>query len=363
MKTLLLTLEFPPFKGGIANYYGNLANYWPINEKLIVIDNSRGELMPDRRFMSWRAAFGTLRRRMAKNDIDYVLVGHVLPLGTVTWFLSFFRSFRYAVILHGLDLSAATMMPRKRFLTRLILKRADRIIAANSYVAEKAVALNSSFKEKIRVINPGVPAGTPNINAIYLNDLKNKYELNGKTVLLSLGRLVRRKGVDQVISALTQIPESVLDNLVYFIVGAGDEEDYLRSLVTSKLRGKVVFLGEVSELDKWSWLKLCDIFIMPARDIKGDFEGFGIVYLEANLNSKAVIAGKAGGVKDAVVDGYNGILVDPEDIFSIKEAIIKLATDKALCDTLGEQGRQRALADFNWEKQVLKIVSLIKSGK
>jgi phosphatidylinositol alpha-1,6-mannosyltransferase len=99
---------------------------------------------------------------------------------------------------------------------------------------------------------------------------------------------------------------------------------------------------------------------MPSRDIKGDFEGFGIVYLEANLFGKPVIAGFSGGVKDAVVDGYNGLLVDPESIEEIKKGIIKLATDPGLCRQLGEQGRIRASRDFSWEKQVEKIVQTIE---
>ena len=301
-----------------------------------------------------------LKRKIIKSHIDYVLVGQILPLGTVTWLLSLFQPLKYAVFLHGLDLTAALKTSRKRWLSRLILNKAKTIICANSYVAEKAGEFYAPLKEKIVIIDPGVPGGVPNTNPVILEELKDKYNLAGKTVLLSLGRLVRRKGVDQAITAFAELPQPLLDNLIYFIVGAGDEEDYLRGLVSSKFIGKIVFLGEISEDDKWAWLKLCDIFIMPARDIKGDFEGFGIVYLEANLNGKAVIAGSAGGVRDAVIDGYNGLLVDPEDTGSIKQAIIKLATDPIMRAKMGQQGRERALKEFNWEKQVAKVVAAIK---
>ncbi|MBU4015184.1 glycosyltransferase family 4 protein [Patescibacteria group bacterium] len=108
-----------------------------------------------------------------------------------------------------------------------------------------------------------------------------------------------------------------------------------------------------------AWYKICDIFIMPARNIKGDFEGFGIVYLEANLAGKPVIAGNSGGARDAVENGVNGLLVNPEDINEISNAIIKLAQDENLRKKLGEQGRERSIREFSWEKQAEKIYNCV----
>ena len=96
---------------------------------------------------------------------------------------------------------------------------------------------------------------------------------------------------------------------------------------------------------------------MPSRQIKEDFEGFGIVYLEANLCSKPVIAGDSGGVRDAVKNGINGLLVNSENIEEITEAVIKLAKDKNLREKLGRQGKERVIKEFNWEKQTKKIIS------
>lgn len=360
MKTLLLTLEFPPFKGGVANYYGHLANYWPLGENLLILDNSRGELVSGRGFFAWWPGFSALKEKLRLSRIDYVLVGQILPLGTITWILSLFRPLKYAVILHGLDFSSALRVPRKRFLARLILKRADKIICANSYTADKVAGFCSGAAEKTAVINPGVPAGVPQAADGELAELRNKYELNDKIVLFSLGRLVRRKGFDQVIQALTALAAEGVDNLVYCLAGRGADEVYLRSLVPAEMIDKVIFLGELTEKDKWQWLELSDIFAMPARDLDGDFEGFGIVYLEANLCGKPVIAGRAGGVADAVVDDQTGIIVDPEDLNDLKEGIRRLAVNPELRKTLGEQGRTRALNEFNWEKQVMKLLRVIK---
>ncbi len=360
MRTLLFTLEFPPFKGGVANYYGNLVTYWPIDENLWVLDNQQGRLQRGSGFLAWRYAYGALKRKVNKSKIDYVLVGQILPLGTVTALLSLFQPLKYAIFLHGMDLSYALKIRRKRLLAKFILRRADKIICANNYVATKVIDFYPAGQEKITVLNPGIVIGHPNIDSQKLQKLSDIYHLENKINLFSLGRLIKRKGVDQVIRALAEIPESLLNNLVYFIAGSGQAEDYLRALVPPKLNSKIIFLGNLSETDKWLWFKKADIFLMPAREIAEDFEGFGIVYLEANLSSLPVIAGRSGGVADAVIDGYNGLMVDPENIISIKEAIIKLATNADLRQELGEQGRIRAIKNFNWEKQVSKLLKIIK---
>lgn len=245
----------------------------------------------------------------------------------------------------------------------MILKRAANIICANSYLADQLAEFYPSAKEKISIINPGVAIAAPEINPLEIIELRAKYNLTDKLILFSLGRLTPRKGVDQTIKALAQIPKPLSDQIVYFVAGRGQAEKYLHDLVTPEWREKIIFLDELTEDKKWLWLAASDIFIMPARNIAGDFEGFGIVYLEANLCGKPVIAGDAGGVRDAVINGYNGLLVDPEDEISIKQAIIKLASDIELRQKLGRQGRERAEKEFNWEKQTAKLLTALKNKK
>lgn len=360
MKTILFTLEFPPFRGGVANYYGNLAKYWPIEEKLLVFDNNRQEIMKSQRPLAWLPAIWSLKRRLKREKADYLLVGQILPLGTVAWILSFFRPLRYAVFLHGMDFAYALRTPHKAWLAKSILTRAETIICANSYVADQANELDPGLGDKLAIVNPGIASEAPLIAEAEIAETRNNFGLAGKTVLFSLGRLVSRKGVDRTIEALMQVPEPLLDNLAYFIAGTGPKEELLRRSVPDKLKNKVFFLGEISEHGKWLWLSLADIFIMPSRDIAGDFEGFGIVYLEANLCGKPVIAGNSGGVRDAVQDGLNGRIVDSEKVDAIAGAIIELARDKDLRERLGQAGKRRAAAEFNWENQIAKISKLIK---
>lgn len=360
MRTLLVTLEYPPFKGGVANYYYNLAGHFPHEEAFFVVDNNEKKLDGGRGFFSWFRAFAEIYRKIKFSRIDYVLVGHILPLGTVVCLLSFLKVFKYGVFLHGLDFSSALKSGRKKKLAELILKKADKIIAANSYVAAQVGNVFPFAINKISVINPGLPSNPVYVPENELEELRVKYDLRDKFILLSVGRLVRRKGFDNVIKALSLMSDDDLSNIRYVLIGKGSDHDYLKSLVTPNLKDKIIFFGEAGETDKWRWLHLCDAFIMPTRNISGDYEGFGIVYLEANLCAKPVIAGDAGGVRDAVVDNLNGLLLNSDNPEEIKEAILKLKNDKNLRDTLGRQGYERVVNDFNWEKLAVKLLKAIK---
>ena len=180
--------------------------------------------------------------------------------------------------------------------------------------------------------------------------------------LLSVGRLVKRKGVDQVLKALEILEASEKNkswwkDLHYFIVGAGSEDEYLRAIVktsSADLQSKITFTGAVVGEEKWRLLNACSVFVMPSRNIAGDFEGFGIVYLEAGLCGKPVLAGRAGGVSDAVIHGETGLLVNPEDPGAIAQAIKKLAENEDLRQELGRKGQAHARSFF-WPKQAEKF--------
>ncbi len=360
MKTLLITIEYPPFRGGVANYYFNLSKYWPLAEKIDVLHDEKNELISKNCFWPWRKTISTLLKQMKLPGFDYLLVGQILPLGTAAYLTTWLKPFSYAIILHGLDFALATSSFRKRMMTKLILGRADKIICANSRVARMVSEFNNKLDYKTIVINPGIEPIIAQPAQQRIDELKAEYGLNGYTTFLSIGRLTLRKGVDSVIKALSG-DDLVGQRIKYFVIGKGKEEGRLQSLASvSPFSSSINFLGELSESEKWAWLHACDVFIMPAREIGMDFEGFGIVYLEANLAGKAVIAGDSGGVRDAVENNENGILVNPDNIEEIRQAICNLAHDKNLCAKLGENGRQRAVKNFNWEKQAKEVCEAIK---
>ncbi|MFH1233194.1 MAG: glycosyltransferase family 4 protein [Patescibacteria group bacterium] len=354
MKTLLFTLEYPPFYGGVANYYGNLIKHWPKPSEIFVLDNKSNLINNQLPILKWLSALLKLWKIVKQEKIDYVLVGQILPLGIVAYLISKIIKIRYAVFLHGMDFTFAIQQQRKSWITRIILKNSDKIICANSYVASLVQKFYPKIKNKINVVNPGVELNNQLQNTNY-ELLKTKYNLENKIILLSVGRLVKRKGFLEVIVCLPEVLKKV-PNLIYVILGSGPEINNLQAKILElKLDDKIIIITNADNQERNTWLNLCNVFIMPTKNINNDFEGFGIVYLEANLAGKPVIAGKSGGVGDAVVDGLNGLLVDPENLDQITNAIIKLAKNPSLRQKLGEQGRQRALKDFNWQKQILLI--------
>jgi phosphatidylinositol alpha-1,6-mannosyltransferase len=359
MKTLLITLEYPPFRGGVANYYYNLAKFWPLEDKISILDNNNNSLFAPGP-LSWLKAWPAIKRYWDKGKFDYLLAGQILPIGTLCWLLSLVRPLRYGVFFHGMDLLFALRSPRKAWLARRIINRADKLICANSYVASLIENNFPNTDAKTVVVNPGIDPGAPYIKETDLQSLDNKYNLSGKMLLFSLCRLVKRKGVDNVFRALDSLKEVERQNIFYAIAGIGQDSRYLHDQLPESLREQVLFLGELSEAEKWLWLSRCDAFILPSRQIGDDFEGFGIVYLEANLYGKPVIAGRSGGVSDAVEDGVNGLLVDPENVEDIAAAIKRLNENPEFRRSLGEKGKNRAINEFNWEKQAARLASAIK---
>ncbi|HEX9664467.1 MAG TPA: glycosyltransferase family 4 protein [Patescibacteria group bacterium] len=247
---------------------------------------------------------------------------------------------------------------RKKYLLKKILDNADRIVTVSQFNVEQLKKININ-PERIFLIPPGLTPPEA-VTEEKLNDLRQRFQLADKKKLLTIGRLVARKGHDQVVRALPAVLKKI-PNLVYIIAGDGDYRQDLERLVSqNNLENQVIFTGRVSETDKSALYDLADVFIMPSRQIDDfDVEGFGIVFLEAGHYGKPVIAGQSGGVADAVVDGQTGLLVDPENINEISQAIIKLLTDPELADKLGRQGQQRVIAEFNWKNQAAKLCTIL----
>jgi phosphatidylinositol alpha-1,6-mannosyltransferase len=368
MNILLFTLEYPPFKGGVANYYYNVVKYWPScsnasagkpkPSNIFVLNNNKNQLIKTWFFPKWLLALYYLYKEIKTKKIDHILVGQILPLGTVAYLVTKLTKTPYSVFIHGMDFTFTQKSKRKAKISKKILYKAENIICSNNYVVE---LLNKNyfneFKNKLHVVNPGINNELKITNyELRIKELKESYKLQNKIILFSVGRLVKRKGFDKVIEAMPEILTSIPD-LVYVIAGTGPDEEYLKN--KAKDLNNVIFLDSINDDKKWTWFNLCDIFITVSRCIDGDFEGFGIVYLEANLAGKPVIAGCSGGVCDAVQNNVNGIVVNPESPKEIAAAVICLAQDENLRKKLGGQGRERVFKDFRWEDKVNKIYKII----
>lgn len=358
MKTLLVALEFPPAVGGVETYYGELVAHWPSEIK--VITNEHHELIsPVLPIFGWLKAFWTVGREIGQYRPDWVLVGEILPLGTVVYLLSCILPVRYGVVLHGLDFAQAQQTPRKRWLARKIINRAGRVICANSVTAKAVTALMP--ENHPAVVNPGVDVeALQTVSHEDSEQLRKEYHLEDSFLLVTVGRLVPRKGMDKVIEALPGIIKT-LPQCHYVIIGDGPYKSTLESLIKQyKVQPHVTILSGLDNKAKNAWLAAADIFIMPTRVIGHDYEGFGIVYLEAGLQKKPVIAGRGGGVGEAVLGGVTGLQVNGEDTTEITAAVLRLAQDRDLRQRLGDAGYEYAQS-LSWSRQIAKLYSALVS--
>ena len=179
--------------------------------------------------------------------------------------------------------------------------------------------------------------------------LRHELGLGDRRVLLTVGRLVPRKGLDTTIRALPRIAEDV-PNVTYLIVGSGPDRERLEALarrlgVSERLR----FAGKVPNEQLPLYYNACDAFVMPSREANPDVEGFGIVFLEAGACGKPVIGARAGGVPDAIRDGETGVLIPPRAPERLARAAQWLLTHPEEATRIGEQGRQRVLHHNTWD--------------
>ncbi|MBC7490157.1 MAG: glycosyltransferase family 4 protein, partial [Glaciimonas sp.] len=177
-------------------------------------------------------------------------------------------------------------------------------------------------------------------------DLIERRGLSGKQVVLTLGRLVPRKGADMAIKAMAEVLK-VKPDVHYLIVGDGElRKDLEHIIAEERLQDRITLVGTVSDDDLVRYFRLCDLFLMPNRTMPdGDTEGFGLVFREANACAKPVIGGRAGGVVEAVIDGESGFLVDGTNSSEIATAVLALLSDSALAAEMGQAGLKLALGN------------------
>lgn len=301
--------------------------------------------------------FVPLRRLVKKLLIDRMLLAALFPYGPMALLLSKSTGIPFSVFVHGAELYP--QKPKTRWIVSRIFQNARCVICVSDFTR---TALLRRFPASC---DPAViPPGThPEIfkPASDREALLATHGLQGRKVILTASRLVRRKGHAQVIRALPEIMERVPE-VLYLIVGSGPAEPELRALTRETGLGEQVrFLGYVSDEKLPDVYSLCDVFVLPSRETTQTesgslgIEGFPAVYLEAAACGRPVVAGKSGGSDEAVLDGVTGLLVDGESVEQIADAVLKLLLDEELANRLGRNGRERVEREFSWDAIVRRI--------
>ncbi|MSS71324.1 MAG: glycosyltransferase family 4 protein [Candidatus Latescibacteria bacterium] len=259
---------------------------------------------------------------------DCIFCNPPFPLGLACSLAARRLCLPYLVSVQGHEATMPAVLGLRPIQKDYALRRADRVFCLSRYTRDRVVEMGVG-PDRIAVIPGGVDpeAFRPGDGGRRVRD---RLGLNGHRMVLTLGRLVERKGTDRVLRAMETVLKGAPDT-VCVVAGSGPCEADLKRQAQglAGLRGHVLFVGPVRDGERVDLYNACDVFAMPCRELAdGDAEGFGVAFLEANACGKPVVAGRSGGAPDAVVDGYNGLLVDPWDAEDVAYGLSMLLTEK-----------------------------------
>ncbi len=361
VRHLLVTNDFPPKTGGIQSYLWELWRRLPPQEVTVLTTPhaSAARFDADQAFRIERTREPVLLpnpllvrhiRRLAEEvGAEVVVLDPALPLGMVGPSLG--RP--YAVVLHGSEVTVPGRLPASRQLLTRVLHRAALIIAAGGYPeAEARRAAGAQALPPIVRIPPGVDTGrfVP-LPAIERARVRARLGIDpGARLVLSISRLVPRKGMDTLIDAAASLAADY-PSLRVAIGGSGRDRGRLETRI-ARTGAPARLLGWVADADLPDLYAAADIFVLCCRDRWGGLEqeGFGIIFLEAASAGLVSVAGRSGGSAEAVIDGETGLVVDnPSDPGALASALRVLLEDPGLARRQGEAARVRAERVFGYD--------------
>lgn len=361
-RTLLLTLEYPPIRGGIASYL--FALHQGLQDVVVHVPRSHFSL-----WSHWLSVWQEALRVMRKNHCTQLAISHVLPMGYIALLLRWFHCTSFFVFVHGLDLARAACSPWKRFWLRQILDSAHHIIANSEFTKKLAVQYGARL-ESVSVILPCVNTNViARSEAVVVSDViarngvtKQSRDNQNKRLLLSVARLVPRKNHRLILEAVARL-RAEFPLLRYTVVGDGPFKDSLVSYSRELEIGDLVeWRGAVTDEERAELYRSADIFVLPTKCEGDDIEGFGIVFLEAASYGIPVIAGRGGGVEEAVIDGQTGLLIDPTSVQELVDALRRLLRDQTYAQKLGAAARIRMERDFRCEDRRAQLQKIYQLG-
>ncbi|UQG54165.1 MULTISPECIES: glycosyltransferase family 4 protein [unclassified Marinobacter] len=287
-----------------------------------------------------------LRKLVKSEGIAQIHCGRILPEGLAAMLIKLTHRVPYTCYVHGEDVEVALTSRELKLLTQLVMMRAERIVA-NSQNSRRILTEKWHLPEhKVVVMTPGVDVDK--FTPARSSELLPKWA--GKQVILTVGRLQKRKGQDMMIRALPTLAASV-PNLHYCIVGDGDEREPLATLAAELgVSHMVEFAGEINDAEMVEHYRHCDLFALPNRRIGNDDEGFGMVLLEAQACGRPVLAGDAGGTRETLKVNQTGVIVDCTKPDTLAQGITKLFQDMDRLKSMGNEGRAHVEHKFSWDQ-------------
>ena len=363
---LVITNDFGPRTGGIETFVMGLLERI-VDHKVVVFTSQQGDT--SEYDQQWFKKFGVQvirdrskillpSLRVAKrakeiaqmHNIEVVVFGAAAPLALMAPKLRKAGIKKIIALTHGHEVWWARIFP-----FNLAMKRIGNSVDHLTYLGEftrQAISRSLSQKsiDSMVKIAPGIDTFhfSPQADA---TQRRTELGLESKKIIISVGRLVHRKGQDKLIQAFPTIVREI-PNAHLLIVGEGPYRAHLEKLVEKlSLKANVTFVGRIFYNDLPSYLSASDVFVMPSRSrfFGLEVEGLGIVYLEASACAIPVVAGVSGGAPDAVQEGITGLCVDGTNIGQIAEAVIHICSDSKRATKMGLAGRNWVIEQWQWE--------------
>lgn len=319
MKLLFIARTYPPLVGGMERFADNFySNYKKLGD-IDLLANSSGTktLIP----FFFKVLFFLIKNSTNYDVIHFsdAILSPAIPVIRV------FSKARISFTVHGLDVVYSRL--GYQHLIPYFLKKADRIFAVSTYTMKQCKRIGISSNNLVVIPNCIDIDDSPRCSQAEIEKFASKHNINkgAKIILLTVGRLIKRKGHAWFIA---NVFHKLPDNYIYVIAGFGPEQEQIEKIIWKfNLTDRVYLLGHISEEEKKCLYQISDLFIMPNISVKDDQEGFGIVALEAGSYGLPIIATDIEGIKDAILDGKTGRLIKEGDNQAFLEAIMSHNVD------------------------------------
>jgi phosphatidyl-myo-inositol dimannoside synthase len=373
-RVLLVTNDFPPRRGGIQSYLeafvGELtkaggheltvyAPKWKGAAEYDTTADYRVVRHPTTLMVPEPTVAARMRGLIAEHDIETVWFGAAAPLALLAPLARSAGAARVVASTHGHEVGWS-MLPLARTALRRIGDDTDVVTYVSGYTRGRFAAAFGP-RACLERLSPGVDIERFAPDPVGRAELRARYALGDRPVVLCLSRLVPRKGQDMLIRAFGRIRQQV-PGAALVIVGGGPYRDDLQKLARrSGVADDVLFTGGVAAEELPAHHAMADVFAMPCRTRGAglDVEGLGIVYLEASACGVPVVAGRSGGAPETVRDGETGRVVDGTDVDAIAAAVSALLADPDTAAAMGAAGRDWVMQNWQWRTQGARLQRLL----
>ena len=380
---LLLTYDFPPLAGGIARWMAELAKRYPpgmlvvstgqhsdaaevdpaLPNQVDRLPISARRLRTFQGILLWSRRAAVLTRSLGA---EFIWCGNLKPAAYPAKWITERVGTPFGILLHGGDLLILQHQVHqsvlKRRAARALLSSAAVLVANSQWTRDRCINLLGELEieptpEQVRVVPLGADPAffRPGIAT---RAVRERYGLTEGRWLLSVARLTRHKGIDTALQALALLGDRYPD-LRYAVVGQGEEEQALEAEARQLgVADRVRFLTGVPDSDLPALYNTAEIYLGVSRLMEHRVEGFGISLAEASACGVPVVAGRSGGIPEAVRDGSTGLLVEAERAEAVAAALRRLLDDSALRRRLGQEGRRAVEEYFNWDRVAGDLVRI-----